>query len=188
MFYRVFVFVLRNEERILGLRSSFSGAFVFVTPASCTRYSENTNDLVRLQNTASNCCSSEWYSAVTSTQLLLKDSQQKQMDDRSVLSAATVARSKLSKLCQLLSFHELIYIRKTKGHSGNFPFHNQQGKNMDCVQGLWTMDCHCSVRSHNKVLNNEAQNEEEQMTTWCLTPWIPRNPYWRDSLFPFIAF
>ena len=40
---------------------------------------------------------------VFSTHLLLKDSQQKQMDDRLVLSTATVAQSKLSKLCRLLS-------------------------------------------------------------------------------------
>ena len=24
----------------------------------------------------------------------------------------------------------------------------------------WTMDWHCSVRTHNKILNNEAQNED----------------------------
>ena len=40
---------------------------------------------------------------VFSTHLLLKDSQQKQMDDRLVLFAATVTQSKLSKLCRLLS-------------------------------------------------------------------------------------
>ena len=40
---------------------------------------------------------------VFSTHLLLKDSQQKQMDDRLVLFAATVAQSKLSKLCRLIS-------------------------------------------------------------------------------------
>ena len=100
---------------------------------------------------------------VFGTHLLLKDSQQKQMDDRLVLFAATVAQSKLSKLCRLHSpsFHELICIRKTKGHSGNFPFHNQQVKNIDCGQGLWTMDWHCSVCTHDKLLNNGAQNEDE---------------------------
>ena len=32
---------------------------------------------------------------------------------------------------------------------------------MDCGQRLWTMDWHCLVRTHDKILNNEAQNEEE---------------------------
>ena len=50
------------------------------------------------------------------------------------------------------------------------------------------MDWHCSVRTHNKILNNEALNEDVQMTTWCFTPWIPRNLYWRDPLIPFTAF
>ena len=40
---------------------------------------------------------------VFGTHLLLKDSQQKQMDDRLVLFAASVAQSKLSKLGRLLS-------------------------------------------------------------------------------------
>ena len=40
---------------------------------------------------------------VFSTHLLLKDSQHKQMHDRMVLFAATVAQSKLNKLCRLLS-------------------------------------------------------------------------------------
>ena len=40
---------------------------------------------------------------VFSTHLLLKDSQQKQTDDRLVLFAATVAQSKLSQLCRLIS-------------------------------------------------------------------------------------
>ena len=39
---------------------------------------------------------------VFSTHLLLKDFQQRQMDDSLVLFAATVAQSKLSKLCRLI--------------------------------------------------------------------------------------
>ena len=38
-----------------------------------------------------------------STHLLLKDSQQKQMDDRLILFAAALAQSKLSQLCRLIS-------------------------------------------------------------------------------------
>ena len=37
------------------------------------------------------------------------------------------------------------------------------------------MDWHCSVRTQNKILHNEAQNKDEYMTTWCLSPRIPRN-------------
>ena len=59
---------------------------------------------------------------------------------------------------------------------------------MDWGQKLWTVDWHCSERTNNKILNNEAQNEYEEMATWCFTPWIPRNLHWRDSLIPFIAF
>ena len=67
------------------------------------------------------------------THLLLKDSQQKQMDDGLVLFAATVAQSKLSDVIRfLVSFRELICIRKTKGHSGNFPFVTNNHKTMDC--------------------------------------------------------
>ena len=85
------------------------------------------------------------------THLLMEDSQQKQMDDGLVLFAATVAQSKLSDVIRfLVSFHELICIRKTKGHSGNFPFVNNNYITMDCGQKLWTMDWHCSVRYHNK--------------------------------------
>ena len=40
---------------------------------------------------------------VFSTHLLLKDSQQKQIDERLVLFAATLAQSKLSQLCRLIS-------------------------------------------------------------------------------------
>ena len=45
-----------------------------------------------------------------------------------------------------------------------------------------------SAHSHNKISNNEAQNEYEEMATWCFIPWILRNRHWRDSLIPFIAF
>ena len=63
-----------------------------------------------------------------STHLLLKDSQQKQMDDRLVLFAATLAQSKLSQLCRLISriFPRIDLHKKNEGHSGNFPFHNKQ--------------------------------------------------------------
>ena len=50
------------------------------------------------------------------------------------------------------------------------------------------MDWHCSLRTPNKILNIEAQNEYEEMATRCFTPWILRNLHWRDSLIPFIAF
>ena len=46
---------------------------------------------------------------------------------------------------------------------------------MDCGKKLWTMDWRCSQRTHNKILNNEAQNEYEEMATRCFTPWIRRN-------------
>ena len=71
------------------------------------------------------------------THLLMEDSQQKQMDDGLLLFAATVAQSKLSDVIRfLVSFHELICIRKTKGHSGNFPFVTNNYKTMDCGQKL----------------------------------------------------
>ena len=62
------------------------------------------------------------------THLLLKDSQQKQMDDRLVLFAATVAQSKLGKLCRLLScILPRIDLHKENERSfGKFPFHSQQ--------------------------------------------------------------
>ena len=59
------------------------------------------------------------------------------MDDGLILFAATVAQSKLSDvICFLVSFHELICIRKTKVHSGNFPFVTNNHKTMDCGQKL----------------------------------------------------
>ena len=74
---------------------------------------------------------------VFSTHLLLKDSQQKQMDDRLVLFAATVVQSKLSKLCRLLSsIFPRIDLHKENGKE-------QQTQNLDCGQGLWNMDWHC---------------------------------------------
>ena len=65
---------------------------------------------------------------VFSTHLLLKGSQQKQMDDRLVLFAATVAQSKLSNLCRLLSriFPRIDLHMENERSFGKFPFHNQQ--------------------------------------------------------------
>ena len=64
---------------------------------------------------------------VFSTHLLLKDSQQKQIDDCLVLYAATVAQSKLNKLYRLLCrIFPRIDLHEEIGHSGNIPFHDQQ--------------------------------------------------------------
>ena len=64
---------------------------------------------------------------VFSTHLLLTVYQQKQMDDRLVLLAATVAQSKLSKLCLLLSriFPRIAFHKENEWSFGKFPFHNQ---------------------------------------------------------------
>ena len=83
------------------------------------------------------------------------------MDDRLVLFAATVAQNKLSKLRRLLSrIFPRIYLHKENERS--------IGKTNKCKiwivdndYGLWTIDWHCSVRTHIKILNNEAQNEDE---------------------------
>ena len=65
---------------------------------------------------------------VFSTHLLLKDSQQKQMEDRLVLIAATEAQSKLSNLCGLLSriFPRIDLHQENERSFGKLPFHNQQ--------------------------------------------------------------
>ena len=34
------------------------------------------------------------------------------------------------------------------------------------------MDWHSSVRTHYKILDNEAHNQDEQITTWYIIPWI----------------
>ena len=78
---------------------------------------------------------------VLSTHLLLKDSQQKQMDDSLVLFAATVVQSKLSKLCRLLSsiFPQIDLHKENERLIGK----KQQTQNLDCGRGLWNMDWHC---------------------------------------------
>ena len=92
---------------------------------------------------------------VFSTHLLLRDSRQKEMDDRLVLFAAAVAQSKLSKLCRLLSrISPRIDLRKTKGRAEIFPFIN-----VDCGQRLWTMDWHWSVRTHIKISRLKFQKK-----------------------------
>ena len=65
---------------------------------------------------------------VFSTHLLLRDSQQKQMDDSSVLFAATVAQSKLSKLCRLISriFPRIDLHKENERSFGEFPLHNKR--------------------------------------------------------------
>ena len=65
---------------------------------------------------------------VFSTHLLLKDSQQKQMDDRLVLFAATVAQSKLSNICRLLSsiFPRIDWRQENESSFGKLHFHNQK--------------------------------------------------------------
>ena len=35
-----------------------------------------------------------------------------------------------------------------------------------------TMDWHSSVRTRYKILDNEAQSEDERIATWCTIPWI----------------
>jgi len=30
------------------------------------------------------------------------------------------------------------------------------------------------------ILDNEALNEDEYVTTWYMVPWIPRNPHGKD--------
>ena len=42
-----------------------------------------------------------------------------------------------------------------------FPFSKQSVLNADCVQKLWTMDWHSSVRTNHTTLNNEVRNEDE---------------------------
>ena len=37
------------------------------------------------------------------------------------------------------------------------------------------MDHGLALLTHNKISNNEAQNEYEEMATRCFTPWIRRN-------------
>jgi len=32
------------------------------------------------------------------------------------------------------------------------------------------------------MLDNEALNEDEYVTTWYMVPWIPRNPHGKDYL------
>ena len=54
---------------------------------------------------------------VFSTHLLLKDSQQKQMDDRLALFAATVAQSKLSKLSTAFSYLSINDLHKENERS-----------------------------------------------------------------------
>ena len=34
------------------------------------------------------------------------------------------------------------------------------------------MDLHSSVRTHHKILYNEAHNQDEHITTWYMIPWI----------------
>ena len=50
------------------------------------------------------------------------------------------------------------------------------------------MDWHSSVRTHYKILENEAHNQDEQITTWYMIPWIniQRNLHSKRDLF--IAF
>ena len=64
---------------------------------------------------------------VFSTHLLLKDSQQKQVDDRLALFAAAVAQiGKLSTLCRLLCriFQPTDLHKENERSFGKFPFHN----------------------------------------------------------------
>ena len=35
-----------------------------------------------------------------------------------------------------------------------------------------TMDWHSSVRTRYKILDNEAQSEDERIVTWYMIPWI----------------
>ena len=65
---------------------------------------------------------------IFSTFLLLKDSQQKQMDDSLVLFAATVGQRKLSKLCRMISriFPQIDLHKENERSLGEFPFHNKQ--------------------------------------------------------------
>ena len=72
-----------------------------------------------------------------------------------------------------ISSHDLICGMKTKGHcSPNFPFQNPSLWNVDCVQWSMTMDWHSSVRTRYKILDNEAQSEDERIATWYMIPWI----------------
>ena len=85
------------------------------------------------------------------------------MDGCSVLFAATVAQNKLSKLCRLLPriFLRIDLHKENERSYGKFPFITNKYKTRIADGRLWTMDWHCSVRTHNKILNNEAQNEDE---------------------------
>ena len=71
------------------------------------------------------------------------------MDDRLVLFAATLAQSKLSKLCRLLS-RIFPRIGLHQGNEGSFGKTNKYKRRI-ADRGLWTMDWHCSVRTRNKI-------------------------------------
>ena len=85
-----------------------------------------------------------FFGVVFSTHLLLRESQQKQMDDCSVLFAATVAQSKLSKLCRLLSriFPRIDLHKENERSFGKFPFITNKYKTRIADRRLWTMDWH----------------------------------------------
>ena len=34
------------------------------------------------------------------------------------------------------------------------------------------MHMHSSVRTHHKILDNEAHNQDEHITTWYIIPWV----------------
>ena len=40
---------------------------------------------------------------------------------------------------------------------------------------------HSLISSILKVMNDATHNEDEYRTTWYMFPWIPPNPYLRDS-------
>ena len=88
---------------------------------------------------------------VFSTHLLLNDSQQKQMDDRLVLFAATVAQSKLSKLCRLVSsiFPRIDLHKENERSFGKFsllsPISKKRGlRTGDC--GPWAGTAQCALK------------------------------------------
>ena len=85
-----------------------------------------------------------FFGVVFSTHLLLRDSQQKQMDDCLVLFAATVAQSKLSQLCRPLSriFPRIDLHNKNERSFGKFPFITNKYKMRMADRRLWTMDWH----------------------------------------------
>ena len=43
------------------------------------------------------------------------------------------------------------------------------------------VDWYSLISSILKVMNDATHNEDEYRTTWYMFPWIPPNPYLRDS-------